>query len=74
MLIGYARVSTKEQDPSLQTDALKAAGCEQLYTDHASGAKEHRQKYDQVCEMLREGDTLVVCWIGWGDPSSTWLA
>ncbi len=60
MLIGYARVSTKEQDPSLQIDALKAAGCERIYTDHASGAKEHRQEYDQVCEMLREGDTLVV--------------
>lgn len=60
MFIGYARVSTKDQDPSLQIDALKAAGCERIYTDHASGTKEHRPEYDQVCEMLREGDTLVV--------------
>ena len=57
---GYARVSTSEQNPELQIDALQGAGCDRIFTDHASGAKEHRPELDHMLEMLREGDTVVV--------------
>ncbi len=59
-LIGYARVSTLEQEPSLQLDALKTAGCERTYTDHASGALAERPELAQALDHLRRGDTLVV--------------
>jgi DNA invertase Pin-like site-specific DNA recombinase len=45
-MIGYARVSTSEQDPALQQDALTAAGCERVYTDVASGRLESRPEFD----------------------------
>ena len=60
MIIGYARVSTLEQNERLQTDALDKAGCERLFTDHASGAKAHRPELDHMLDTVREGDTLVV--------------
>ena len=60
MLIGYARVSTGEQKDSLQTDALKQAGCEKIFTDTASGSAKERPGLTKAMEMLREGDTLVV--------------
>ena len=60
MLIGYARVSTADQAPELQLDGLRAAGCERIYTDRASGAKTKRPELDRVMEGLRPGDTLVV--------------
>lgn len=60
MLIGYARVSTAEQNPDLQVDALRQAGCERIYTDHASGAKENRPELDRMLDALRPGDTVVV--------------
>ncbi|WEV74243.1 recombinase family protein [Bifidobacterium sp. ESL0798] len=60
MLIGYARVSTLEQNEDLQVDALKKAGCEKIYTDHASGAKEHRPQLDEMLRALRKGDTVIV--------------
>jgi len=41
-LVGYARVSTAEQDPALQVDALNQAGCSRVFTDHASGSREDR--------------------------------
>jgi DNA invertase Pin-like site-specific DNA recombinase len=58
--IGYARVSTTEQDPALQVDALAAAGCGRVFLDHASGALEDRPELSHALDHLRAGDTLVV--------------
>ena len=60
MQIGYARVSTDEQTLNLQLDALKAAGCERVFTDRVSGAKAERPGLQQALDQLRAGDTLVV--------------
>jgi len=59
-LIGYARVSTREQHPEAQTDALATAGCEKTFTDHASGTLAKRPALDEALGYLRAGDTLVV--------------
>ncbi len=59
-LLGYARVSTTEQNPDLQVDELTAAGCWKVWTDHASGTLDRRPQLDEVLEQLRPGDTLVV--------------
>src|SRR3954447_12846823 len=60
MLIGYARVSTDEQNLSLQRDALQKACCDQIYTDTISGTKARRPGLEQAFSHLRQGDTLVV--------------
>jgi DNA invertase Pin-like site-specific DNA recombinase len=60
MLIGYARVSTGEQNLSLQIDALKQAGCEDIYTDEISSSKADRPGLQKALTYLRKGDTLVV--------------
>src|SRR5918996_5908575 len=60
MLIGYARVSTNEQNLDSQRDALEKAGCEQIYTDQVSGTKARRPGLEQAFSHLRTGDTLVV--------------
>jgi DNA invertase Pin-like site-specific DNA recombinase len=60
MLIGYARVSTLEQNLDLQKDALAKAGCQQTFEDRESGAKTERPGLAKVLEALRPGDTLVV--------------
>lgn len=61
MLIGYARVSTFEQDLNLQIDALKSDGCDRIFCDQGeSGAKENRPEWDKCLEHLRAGDTLVI--------------
>ena len=59
-LLGYARVSTFEQDAALQHDALSAAGCFRSWTDTASGALADRPELVAVMDALRPGDTLVV--------------
>ena len=59
-LIGYARVSTAEQDTALQTDALHKAGCERIFDDTVSGAKADRLGLTAALEFLRDGDVLVV--------------
>lgn len=60
MLIGYARVSTQEQNPALQHDALTKAGCETIYTEKASGAQRDRPELNAALNYIRQGDTLVV--------------
>src|SRR5208282_1209365 len=60
MLIGYARVSTDEQNLSLQRDALSKAGCKRIFTDKASGAPTQRPGLADALSHLRKGDTLVV--------------
>jgi len=60
MKIGYARVSTDEQNPDLQIDALKAAGCERIFTDKASGANAKRSEMTKCLKVLAVGDTLIV--------------
>lgn len=60
MLIGYARVSTVEQSLDLQRDALTQAGCERLFTDHASGAATQRPGLAETLSHLRAGDVLVI--------------
>jgi DNA invertase Pin-like site-specific DNA recombinase len=59
-LIGYARVSTVEQDTALQTDALRKAGCDKIFEDTVSGAKAERPGLAAALAYVREGDTLVV--------------
>jgi len=60
MLIGYARVSTQDQNLHLQTEALISAGCKKIFDDKISGGKAERPGLAKTLEMLREGDTLVV--------------
>lgn len=60
MKIGYARVSTTDQNPELQLDALKKAGCEQIYKDKISGAKADRPGLKDALDYARKGDCLVV--------------
>jgi DNA invertase Pin-like site-specific DNA recombinase len=59
-VVGYARVSTRDQHPEAQTDALAAAGCEKTFTEHASGTLARRPALDEALSYLRAGDTLVV--------------
>ena len=60
MKIGYARVSTKEQELSLQLDALKKAGCTKIYQEKITGAKKERPELQKLLDHLREGDTVVI--------------
>ena len=74
-LIGYARVSTGEQDLQLQLDALKTAGCRDadIYTDKASGARSNRPGLD-ACVATLEPGVRWWCggWIAWGARCRTW--
>lgn len=60
MLIGYARVSTQDQNLDLQIEALTKAGCTKLFEDKISGSRAERPGLTKTLEMLRNGDTLVV--------------
>jgi DNA invertase Pin-like site-specific DNA recombinase len=60
MKIGYARVSTADQHLRMQEDALKNAGCEEIYSDVISGVKSQRPGLDKALNYAREGDTIVV--------------
>jgi hypothetical protein len=59
-LLGYARVSTTDQQADLQVDALECAGCYRVFTETASGAAADRPVLEQLLDQLRPGDTLVV--------------
>ena len=60
MLVGYARVSTLDQNLDLQRDALLSAGCEKVFTDIASGIQDGREGLRETLNYLRPGDTLIV--------------
>jgi DNA invertase Pin-like site-specific DNA recombinase len=60
MRIGYGRVSTRDQNPEAQHDALAATGCDQIFIDKASGKLASRPKLDQALIVVRGGDQLVI--------------
>ena len=60
MKFGYARISTKEQNLDLQMDALKKAGCEEIFHEVVSGAKTERTELNRLLSTLRKGDVLVI--------------
>ena len=61
MLIGYARVSTQDQNLELQIEALNKAGCKKIFEDKICGSRAERPGLTKALETLREEDTLVVC-------------
>lgn len=61
MLIGYARVSTAEQNLDRQLDQLKSSGCERVYQEKITGVKKERQELEKMLDHLRSGDTIVIC-------------
>lgn len=60
MFVGYARVSTIDQNLDMQIDCLKNVGCERIFEDKASGIKENRKGLEEALNFIRPGDTLVV--------------
>ncbi|MBA2853474.1 DNA invertase Pin-like site-specific DNA recombinase [Methanococcus maripaludis] len=60
MIIGYARVSTKDQKLDRQIDELKSFGCEKIFLEKISGTKKIRPEFDKMLEMLRKNDLVVV--------------
>jgi DNA invertase Pin-like site-specific DNA recombinase len=60
MLVGYGRVSTTDQNPAMQEDALRMAGCEKLYIERISSGKKDRPQLTAALDYVRSGDTLVV--------------
>ena len=60
MIIGYSRVSTQDQNPEYQVDALEKAGCEQIFQEKVTGKLRERPELSQCLRTLRTGDTLVV--------------
>ena len=60
MKIGYARVSTEEQNLDRQLDSLKEAGCEKIFKEKITGTKKDRSELDKLMEHLREGDLIII--------------
>jgi len=60
MIIGYARVSTQDQNLQMQLDALQNAGCFEIFEEKVSGTKKDRPALNEMLKMLREGDKVVV--------------
>jgi len=60
MIIGYARVSTKDQNLERQLDELKKAGCEKIYLEKISGTKRNRPEFNKMFDSLRSGDIILV--------------
>jgi DNA invertase Pin-like site-specific DNA recombinase len=60
MMLGYARVSTNEQDTAAQVSASKSAGCEKIFREKASGGRWDRPELNRLLDQLRKGDALVV--------------
>ena len=60
MKIGYARVSTHDQNLDLQKDALEKAGCQKIFVDEISGTVAKREGLEKAKEILRQGDVLIV--------------
>jgi DNA invertase Pin-like site-specific DNA recombinase len=60
MKVGYARVSTREQNLSLQLDALKKEGCQRIFQEKISGAKADRPELRKMIDQIREGDVIIV--------------
>ena len=60
MLVGYARVSTRDQTHALQLDALSKAGCERIFEETASGAQRDRPQLAAALDYVRKGDAIVV--------------
>lgn len=58
--LGYARVSTLEQNLDLQLDALKKEGCKKVFTDKVSGVRSHKPNFEKLIEYARPGDTIIV--------------
>lgn len=58
--LGYARVSTQEQNLDLQLDALKKEGCKNVFTDKVSGVKSNKPSFEKLMEYARPGDTIVI--------------
>jgi DNA invertase Pin-like site-specific DNA recombinase len=61
MTLGYARVSTSEQDTSAQVSALKSTGCEKIFREKASGGRWDRPELHRLLDQLRKGDIVVCC-------------
>jgi hypothetical protein len=59
--LGYARVSTRDQDPSAQVARLQKEGCSRVWTEYASGVKQNRLELQELLDYARPGDTLVIC-------------
>lgn len=60
MNIGYARVSTTDQNLDLQLHALKQVGCQKLFQEKISGSTRNRPELERLLEQLREGDLIIV--------------
>lgn len=60
MILGYARVSTNDQDPAHQIDALKDFGCERIFEEKVSATSRTRPQLERLLDTLREGDKVVV--------------